>query len=74
MTELRSMVEASTDGLLGDHLVAVVCSCGRTLLSASRFGLIAQVASHWRLRHTERIVVTPEEFVVSHEFFTWEGD
>jgi hypothetical protein len=57
-----------------DHLLAVSCACGRTLLSSNQRGLCAQVASHWRLRHPEPIVVTPEEFVARHAFAAWEGD
>lgn len=57
-----------------DPLLAVSCACGRTLMSSSRDGLVAQVATHWRLRHRERIVVTPEAFVTRHAFAAWESD
>ena len=68
----------STAGLVhildDDHLLAVSCACGRTLLSSTRRGLVAQVATHWKLRHAERIVITPEEFVTRHAFAAWESD
>lgn len=57
-----------------DPLLAISCACGRTLLSTSHRGLVGQVAIHWRLRHPERIVITPEEFVARHAFPAWEGD
>jgi hypothetical protein len=50
------------------ELVAISCACGRTLVSATRRGLIAQVTTHWRLGHREPIVITPEEFVARHAF------
>lgn len=49
-------------------LLAVPCACGHTLVSLTRRGLVAQVATHWRLRHSEPIVITPEEFVARHAF------
>jgi hypothetical protein len=59
---------------LDDHLLAVACACGRTLVSSSSRGLVSQVTSHWRLRHPEPIAITPAEFVRRHAFAAWEGD
>jgi len=50
------------------ELVAVSCACGRTLVSGTRPGLGAQVTTHWRLGHRERIVISPAEFVERHAF------
>jgi len=50
------------------ELLAISCACGRTLVSATRPGLVAQVTTHWRLRHPEPIVITPTEFVERHAF------
>jgi hypothetical protein len=59
---------------LEGSLVAISCACGRTLLSATRSGLVAQVAVHWRLRHPEPIVISPHEFVARHAFPALETD
>jgi hypothetical protein len=59
---------------LDESLVAITCACGRTLLSATAAGLVAQVAAHWRLLHPEPIVITPQEFVVRHAFAALETD
>lgn len=66
----------STDRLTNDFedaLIAVSCACGRTILSATHRGLLAQVIAHWRLQHGEPIAITPQEFIARHAFVAYEG-
>jgi hypothetical protein len=72
--EATMSLAATVPDELESHLLAISCSCGRTLVSATQRGLVAQVASHWRLRHSELIVITASEFVARHAFTAWEGD
>lgn len=52
--------------------MAVACACGRTLVSATRRGLVAQVTIHWHLRHPEPVAISPKRFVERHAFLTSE--
>jgi hypothetical protein len=70
----QSMLTAESEHAVEDHLLAVWCACGRTLISTTQAGLVAQVGTHWRLRHDEPTVVTPDEFVGRYAFAAWEGD
>jgi hypothetical protein len=57
---------------LDEPLLAVTCGCGRTLTAACSRGLTEQLATHWRNRHRERIVITPDEFVMRRAYEAWE--
>lgn len=62
------------NGELDARLLGVACDCGRTLLSTSRRGLSAQLGSHWRGAHSERIVISADEFIGRNAFEVWEVD